>query len=188
MWPWTTKPVLSRIFVAIANIVWGQNYDFFYAKNQSDIKERSCSKKIFCKFPTVNISKLNFWLVIGVAKNFILTTLKAIFSIFLFFFAPLDSRFSNSCFSAKYCPILTNHTLMEILFIQFICIIDPYDWFCGPGSHIWCSHSRVTIWVTKLTFDNQIVPFVSNSVKESFYKLGDIWVTHICYYKHLSKK
>ncbi len=34
---------------------------------------------------TVNISKLNFWLVICIAKNFIWTTLKAIFSIFWFF-------------------------------------------------------------------------------------------------------
>ncbi len=63
--------------------------------------------KIFCKCPTVNISKLNFWLVICNAKNFIWTGLKAIFS---------DSRFSNSCISAKYCPILTNHTSVESLF------------------------------------------------------------------------
>ncbi len=27
--------------------------------------------KIFCKFPTVNISKRSFWLVICIAKNFI---------------------------------------------------------------------------------------------------------------------
>ncbi len=72
--------------------------------------------KIFCKFPTVNISKLNFWLVICIAKNFIWTTLKAIFSIFRFF-APSDSDF-NSCISAKYCPIITNHTSMESLCIQ----------------------------------------------------------------------
>ncbi len=42
----------------------------------------------YCKyiktFPTVNISKRNFWLVICIAKNFIWTTLKAIFSIFKF--------------------------------------------------------------------------------------------------------
>uniref|UniRef100_A0A673J2Q5 Artemin a n=1 Tax=Sinocyclocheilus rhinocerous TaxID=307959 RepID=A0A673J2Q5_9TELE len=36
----------------------------------------------------------------------------------LIFFAPSDSRFSNSCISAKYCPILTNNTSMESLFIQ----------------------------------------------------------------------
>ncbi len=95
--------------------------------------------KIFWKFPTVNISKLNFWFVICIAKNFIWTTLKVIFSIFRFFFAPSDSRFSNSCISAKYCPIITN--LMERLFIQIMYKsqfkIDPYDWFCAPGSCIW---------------------------------------------------
>ncbi len=41
--------------------------------------------KIFCKFPTVNILKLNFWLVICIAKNLIWTTLKAIFSVFWVF-------------------------------------------------------------------------------------------------------
>uniref|UniRef100_A0A672N3T4 phosphatidate phosphatase n=1 Tax=Sinocyclocheilus grahami TaxID=75366 RepID=A0A672N3T4_SINGR len=35
------------------------------------------------------------------------------------FFAPSDSRFSNSCISAKYCPILTNHTAMESLCVCF---------------------------------------------------------------------
>jgi len=46
---------------------------------------RSCSMKIFCKLPTVNISKLNFWLAICIAKNFIWTNLKVIFSIFFIF-------------------------------------------------------------------------------------------------------
>ncbi len=32
-----------------------------------------------CKFTNVNISKLNFWVVICIAKDFIWTTLKAIF-------------------------------------------------------------------------------------------------------------
>ncbi len=73
--------------------------------------------KIFSKFLTVNISKLNFWLLICIAKNFIWTTLKVIFSIFRFF-APSDSRFTNSCISAKICPIITNHTSMDILFTQ----------------------------------------------------------------------
>ncbi len=36
---------------------------------------------IFCKFPTANVSKLNFCM----AKNLIWTTLKVIFSIFRFF-------------------------------------------------------------------------------------------------------
>ncbi len=34
--------------------------------------------KLFCKFPTVNISKLKFCLIICIAKNLIWTTLKAI--------------------------------------------------------------------------------------------------------------
>ncbi len=67
--------------------------------------------KIFSTFPTVNISKLNFWLLICIAKNFIWTTLKMIFSIFRFL---CTLRFQIY----KYCPIITNHTSMEILFIQ----------------------------------------------------------------------
>jgi len=39
------------------------------------------------------------------------TTLKAIFNVLIFFFAPSVSRFSN--ISAKYCHILTNHTSLE---------------------------------------------------------------------------
>ncbi len=51
---------------------------------------RSCSMKIFSKFPTINISKLNFWLVICIAKN----NFKDDFQ-YLDVFAPSDSRFSN---------------------------------------------------------------------------------------------
>ncbi len=42
--------------------------------------------------PTVNISKLNYSLLICIAKNFIWTKLKMIFSIF----AHSDSRFSTA--------------------------------------------------------------------------------------------
>ncbi len=59
---------------------------------------RSCSMKIFSKFLTVNISKRH----LCIAKNFIWTTLKAIFSIFVFFYAPSDSRYSNSYILSKY--------------------------------------------------------------------------------------
>ncbi len=72
---------------------------------------RSWSMKIFSTFPTINISKLNYWLLICIAKNFIWTTLKMIFSIFRFF---CSLRFQIY----KYCPIITNHTSMEIWFIQ----------------------------------------------------------------------
>ncbi len=70
---------------------------------------RLCSMKIFRIFPSVNISKLNIWLLICIAKNFIWTTLKMIFSIFRFL---CTLRFQIY----KYCP---NHISMEILFIQF---------------------------------------------------------------------
>ncbi len=73
--------------------------------------------KIFCKFPTVNISKLNFCLIICMAKNYILDNFK-IFSIFILF-----------CTPAKYCPILTNHTSMESLFIQLSDININYKCF-----------------------------------------------------------
>ncbi len=69
--------------------------------------------KIFSTFPTVNISKLNFWLVICIVKNLIWTTLKMIFSIFRFF---CTLRFQIY----KYCPIITNHTSMERLFFGFV--------------------------------------------------------------------
>ncbi len=90
---------------------------------------------IFYKFPTVNTSKLNFWLVICIAKNFIWTTLKMIFSIFRFF---CTLRFQIF----KYCPIITNHNKWKYYLFSFqmtykskIPKMDPYDWFCCPGSH-----------------------------------------------------
>ncbi len=92
------KPVISStgIFVAIANIhCMGPKLSIFL------LCQKSCSMKIFCKFPTVNISKLNFWLVIWHAKNV----------------CTLSFQISNSCITAKYCPILTNHTSMGSLFI-----------------------------------------------------------------------
>ncbi len=64
----------------------GQNYLFFMPKIIRIL--RSCSMKIFCTFLTVNILKLNFLLVICIAKNLIWTTLKMIFSIFRFFLHP----------------------------------------------------------------------------------------------------
>ncbi len=52
-------------------------------------------------FVPLNISKLHFWLVICTAKNFIWATLKKRFR----FFAPSDSRFSNSCISVGVCDM-----------------------------------------------------------------------------------
>ncbi len=85
--------------------------------------------KIFCTFPIINMSKLNFWLAICIAKNFIWTTLKAIFAIFRYF-CTLRFQISNSCISAKYGTILT---CINLNFPKMY----AYDWFCGPGSHIY---------------------------------------------------
>ncbi len=70
------------------------------------------------------------------AKNFIWTTLKVIFSIFRFF---CTLRFQIF----KYYPIITNHTSMQSYLFSFQMMhksqfrkIDPYDWFCAPGSDI----------------------------------------------------
>ncbi len=60
------------------------------------------------------------------------------FSQYFDFIAPSDSRRSNSCSSAKYCPILTNYIYQwkTSLFSINLNFIDPYDWFCGPRSHL----------------------------------------------------
>ncbi len=72
--------------------------------------------KIFGNFPTVNISKLHFLLVIYITKNLI-WTLNMIFSICGFFicFASSDSRFSNCCIFARYCAILRNAYLLSFI-------------------------------------------------------------------------
>ncbi len=60
--PGATKAVISNtgIFVAIATIhCMGQIIDFSFMPKIIRIL-RSCSMKIFCKFPTVNISNLIF--------------------------------------------------------------------------------------------------------------------------------
>ncbi len=51
-------------------IVWVKNIDFSFMPKIIRIL-RSRSMKIFSKFPTINISKLNFGLVICIAKNLI---------------------------------------------------------------------------------------------------------------------
>ncbi len=135
MCPWSTKAVISNTYICSNSqqyIVWVKIIHFSFTPKIIRIL-RSCSMKIFCKFPTVNISKLNFWLVICIAKNFIWTTLKVIFSIFRFF---CTLRFQIY----KYCPIITNHTSMEsYLFMMYksqFWKIDPHDWFCAPGSQM----------------------------------------------------
>ncbi len=81
-----------------------------------------------------------------------------IFSIFRFF---CTLRFQIY----KYCPIITNHTSMEIYLFSFQMLrfkMYPYDWFCGPGSritHIIKNHLK---WMKnekhkRCTFEHQMV-------------------------------
>ncbi len=74
MWPWSTKPVLSStgIFVPIDKkyIVWIKIINFYFMPKIIRILT-SCPVKVFSKFPMVNISNLNFCLVICIAKNLI---------------------------------------------------------------------------------------------------------------------
>ncbi len=87
---WVNCPLKSLRYICSNSqqyIVWVKIIDFSFMTKIIRIL-RSCSMKIFSKFPTVNISKLNFWLVICIAKNLIWITLKVIFSIFWFFLHP----------------------------------------------------------------------------------------------------
>ncbi len=82
---WPSIISSTGIFVAISNHTLLESKLSIFLLCKKIIWIRSCSMKIFCTFPTVNISKCNFWLVICITKNFIWTTLNVIF---LFFFAP----------------------------------------------------------------------------------------------------
>ncbi len=129
MCPWSTNPVitLTGIFVAITNNTW------YGSKIIRILSKDHVPWRHFVNFLLYNISKLNFWFVICIAKNLIWTTLKEIFSMLRFF---CSLRFSYSCISAKYCPII-NHTSMEIWIIQFQFSISKNDCFYGPGSQIY---------------------------------------------------
>ncbi len=85
---------------------------------------------IFSKFPIINISNLNFWLVICIAKNLIWTTLKLISSLFMYICL-------HPHISANYCPILIiqNHTSTENVFIQIQsclnqCLDNSQNYYC----------------------------------------------------------
>ncbi len=109
MWPWTTKPILSRwcIFVEIAKkcIVWVKILDFSFMPKII----RTLIKIMFHE----DIFLISYSKYIKTLDNF-----KGYFSQYLdFYFVPPDSRLSD-CILAKYYPILTNHTSMESVFIQ----------------------------------------------------------------------
>ncbi len=65
------------------------------------------------------------------------------------FFAPSDSRFSNNCISSKYCPIHQRKAYLfsfQMIYKSQFRRIDPYDWVCGPGSHMSLKDLISWIW------------------------------------------
>ncbi len=153
---------------------------------------RSCSMKIFSTFPNVNISKLNYWLVICIAKNFIWTTLKMIFLIFIFF---CTLRFQIF----KYCPIITNHASMEKWFIQLqmmhtsalmtgvvahSCTFTTslYVWYfngllliCAllllDSRHVKISHKHTSSWIQKRCCEGYFRNVMSHRLQVTIFKL-----------------
>ncbi len=91
-------------------IVWVKIMDFYFMPKIIRILSIDHDPEDIAYISYVTILKR--LLVVCVAKNFIWTTLNAIFSIFRFFLHPQIPDF-NSCISVKYCHILTNHTSME---------------------------------------------------------------------------
>ncbi len=90
--------------------------------------------KLFSKFPTVNISQIHFLSVICIAKNLILTTLKAILH------PPIPDF--QIVVSVKYCPILTNHTQMGSLF-EWISNLTIMTDFVVEGHIYWTIHKSM---------------------------------------------
>ncbi len=76
--------------------------------------------KIFCKFPTINISKCNFWLVICIAKDFIWTTLKAIL---------VKVKYLNVFLQWKYC----NTKKIDLIFLIPYTLVTEHE-------RLFCSH------------------------------------------------
>ncbi len=90
-----------------------------------------------CKFLTINISKLNFWLVICIAKNLIWTTLKMIFSIFRFL---RTLRFQIF----KYCPNHTSFVVQgHISYLHCLYLHMAASRRLGEGS---CPGSPALVW------------------------------------------
>ncbi len=166
MWPCTTKPVLSCWVIYSYSqkyIVWVKCIDFSFMPKII----RTLSKdhvlvqwRYFVHFLPYT-SKINFWLVICIAKNFIWTTVKAIFSVFRFFctlkFLIFKKLYLNQILSNPNKPHI-NGKLIYSASRWCNLKIDPYDWFCGPGSHSITEPTRREAYgsMCKLLFRNII--------------------------------
>ncbi len=116
-------------------IVWVKIIIFYFLSKIIRIL-RSCSMKIFCKCPTVNISKLNFGLVICIAKNLIWTTLKEICDTIVVSQTNIGQtihQWKDYVFS------------FQMMYKSQFWKIDPYDWICASTG---CSnYTREVEWM-----------------------------------------
>ncbi len=115
---------------------------------------------IFCKFPILNIFKLNFLLVICNDNNLICTVLKAIFSRLRFFQIP-DNQIVVSPPNMSYPNKPYNngkiiHSAFRCIHFKILGKIDPYDWFCGSGS---LTHIYIYIYIYIYTIKKSIIPW-----------------------------
>ncbi len=109
---WTTKPVISTRYICSNSqkyIVWVKIIDFYFMPKIIRILRKDHVPWRYLVHFLRKYIKNNFWSVICIAKNFIWTILKAIFSILWFFY----TQIFKYCISAKYCPILTHHASTE---------------------------------------------------------------------------
>ncbi len=104
-----------------------------------------------------------------------------IYIIFKYFFAPSVSRFSNSCFSAKYFPIITKPTSMESLFIQ---LSDDESQICCRFQSGKCKTFTDTLYLAALkpamhlpaTHQNKSFLILGLNILEIIIKKGNISV------------
>ncbi len=99
--------------------------------------------KIFSEFPTINIKTffLHFWLVLFIAKNFILTTLKLIFTVFRFFctLSLILSYHNKPYINGKLIYFDVEHLWLVLwsrvthMHLSLIRLYPGYGRFCGSG-------------------------------------------------------
>ncbi len=92
---------------------------------------RSGSMKIFCTFSPLNISKLNFWLVICIAKNLIWTTLKVSFLILV------AAILNKTCFRVAHMHHLHSDRDVCVSESRNSVYINIYSFCCIPSWRRW---------------------------------------------------
>ncbi len=115
-----------------------------------------------CKFPTVNISKLNFWLVICIDKNFIWTNLKIIVSIFRFFYT------------------------LRLLYLSQI--LSYHNKPCINGKRIYSAFRCINLHFKKCTHMTALCSRFTFICKLKRFKCGGTWALTVHYSSELLKQ